>query len=85
MKYPEGTRTEKPFKREGERLNLDNMGSLDLPGERREMLEYPGVWGPKEGVLFLRCIIPLLNMDPVSFRVSLKMEVDGDISDHNLQ
>lgn len=43
------------------------------------------VWDPKEGVLFLRRIILLLNMDPVLVRVSLKAEVDGDISDHGLR
>lgn len=85
MTDPKETRTEKSFKRKRERLNLDNMGSLDCPGERREMLGYPEAWGPKEGVLFQRCISPLLSMDPVLLRVSSKVEVDGDISDHDLR
>lgn len=44
----------------------------------------PEVRGPKEGVLFLRYIILLLNMEPVPVRVSLKVEGDGGISDHAL-
>lgn len=79
------TRKGQPLQGEGERLNVDNLEPLDLPGVRREMLGPPEVWDPKEGVLFLRCIIPLLNMDPVLVRVSLKAEVDGGISDHGLR